>query len=121
MQRQPLVILTTDIKRLADRGSVKKKTGEINRCSRFSQHSFEDFMKIQISRKSISSTIGKERDLSLRFPSRGQPKSNQSRSKNLTDSTEHSYNTQRNGNTPLSDFLQSFRENGAHYISSAYL
>jgi len=78
-------------------------------------------MKIQISRRSITSGIGKERDRSLRFPSRGQQKSNQSRSKNLTNSMRHSCNTQRDEKTPLSDFLQSFRENGAHYISSAYL
>jgi len=47
--------------------------------------------------------------------------SNQSRSRNRINSTEHSFAAQSIGKTTVTVFLQSFRENGSQFISSAYL
>jgi hypothetical protein len=68
-----------------------------------------------------NNAIGKKRDQSLGSAHRAQQKSNQLRSQGQTNSTKYSCSTQRDGKIPVSDFLQSFRDNGAHFISSAYL
>ena len=58
---------------------------------------------------------------SLQMNSRRQETTNQSMSEKLRTSMDDLCTSERKKMMPVSDFLQNFRENGAHFISSAYL
>ena len=58
---------------------------------------------------------------SLQMDSRIQETTNQSMSEKLRTSMDDFCTSERKKTIPVSDFLRSFRENGAHFISSAYL
>lgn len=59
------------------------------------------------------SVIRTKNEKSLNLHSQSQQKFNQA--------MEEKCNSQRNTTIPVPDFLRSFRENGAHFVSSAYL
>lgn len=68
-----------------------------------------------------SLVAGMRIEKSLQMDSQIQETMNQSMSEQLFSSMDDICNCERTKPIPVSDFLRNFRENGAHFISSAYL
>ena len=65
-----------------------------------------------------TSLVGMRMEKSLQMDSQT---TNQSMSEEFLASMDDICNCERTKPIPVSDFLRNFRENGAHFISSAYL